>query len=84
MDSVKRGLKVPKADLPQPFKHSFHRPTESERKRFLDLSRRRDKQALRLKLDPTLIASRADLARLAQDWDQHAPSLMNWQHELLK
>jgi ribonuclease D len=82
--AVRRGLEVLKAKLPQPFKHTFHRPTEAERKRFVELSRRRDKQATRLKLDPTLIASRADLARLAQDWDEHAPELMNWQHELLK
>jgi ribonuclease D len=81
--AVRRGLGVARADLPQPFKHTFHRPNEVERRRFLELSRRRDKQAHRLKLDPTLIASRADLARLAQDWDQHAPDLMNWQRELL-
>jgi len=82
--AVKRGLEVTKADLPQPFKHKFHRPTEAERKRFIELSRHRDKQAHRLELDPTLIASRADLARLSQDWDQYAPELMRWQHELLK
>jgi len=84
IDAVRRGVKVAKADLPQPFKHKFHRPTEVERKRFLEFSRRRDRNAQRLELDPTLIASRADLARLAQDWDQHAPELMNWQRELLK
>ena len=83
-EAVRRGLKVTKAELPQPFKHTYHRPTEAERKRFMELSRHRDRQAHQLKLDPTLIASRADLARLAQDWDQHAPDLMKWQHELLK
>jgi len=83
-EAVKRGLKIPKSDLPQPFKHRFHRPTDAERKRFLELTRRRDKQAQRLKLDPTLIASRADLARLSQDWEQHASDLMSWQRELLQ
>lgn len=84
VDAVQHGLNVAKSELPQPFKHKFHRPTEAERKRFIELSNRRDKQAHRLELDPTLIASRADLARLAQDWDQHAPDLMKWQHELMK
>lgn len=83
-EAVQHGLKLAKADLPQPFKHKYHRPTEAERKRFLELSRRRDKQAQQLELDPTLIASRADLARLAEDWDHHAPDLMKWQYELLK
>ncbi len=82
-EAVQGGLQVARADLPQPFRHKFHRPSEAERRRFLELSNRRDKQAHRLKLDPTVIASRADLARLAQDWDQHSPDLMNWQRELL-
>jgi ribonuclease D len=84
LDAIHRGAQLEKSALPQPFKHKFHRPTEAERKRFLELSRRRDKQAHQLELDPTLIASRADLARLSQDWDQYAPELMRWQHELLK
>ena len=84
IEAVKRGLGLPKAALPQPFKHRFHRPTEAERKRFLEYSRRRDRQAQRLKLDPTVIASRADLARLAHDWEEHAAELMSWQRELLK
>jgi ribonuclease D len=84
MGAIQRGGQVARADLPQPFKHKYHRPTEAERRRFLELSRRRDKRAHQLELDPTLIASRADLARLSQDWDEHAPNLMRWQHELLQ
>jgi ribonuclease D len=83
-EAVQRGLKLPKGDLPQPFKHKYHRPTEAERKRFVEFARRRDKHAQRLNLDPTVIASRADLARLAQDWEEHAPGLMKWQRELLR
>lgn len=82
--AVERGLAVPKSRLPKPFKHKYHRPSEAERKRFLELTRCRDRHAQALELDPTLIASRADLARLAQDWDQYAPDLMNWQRELLQ
>lgn len=84
IEAVGRGLSVPRAELPQPFKHKYHRPTEAERKRFVELSARRDKHAQRLELDPTLIASRADLAQLAQDWDEHSPNLMGWQREMLQ
>jgi ribonuclease D len=81
---VARGRKLPKNQLPKPFKHKYHRPSEAERKRFAELARRRDKHAHDLELDPTLIASRADLARLAQSWDEYAPELMSWQRELLQ
>lgn len=84
LEAVRRGLTLPKEEFPKPFKHRYHRPTEAERRRFLELSRRRDRQAQRLDIDPTLVASRADLARLAQDWDQHAPGLMGWQRQLLE
>jgi ribonuclease D len=83
LDAVQRGLQVSRTDLPQPFRHKFHRPTETERRRFVELAQRRDQQAHRLKLDPTLIASRADLARLAHSWEEHAPALMKWQREIL-
>jgi hypothetical protein len=61
-----------------------HRPTEAERKRFLELQKRRDASAHELDLDPTLIASRATLSDLARNWDKHAGELMRWQRDLLK
>jgi ribonuclease D len=84
LEAIWRGVRLPKSKWPEPFKSNHRRPTEAERRRFIELERRRDKHAHRLKLDPTLIASRADLARLAQDWDEHAPSLMKWQVEFLR
>lgn len=35
-------------------------------------------------IDPTLIASRAALLDLAEDWNRHERELMNWQRDLLK
>ena len=61
-----------------------HHPTESERKRFLELQKRRDASAAELSIDPTLIASRATLSDLARNWDKYAGELMNWQRDLLK
>jgi len=83
LEAIWRGVRLPKSKWPEPFKSNHRRPNEAERKRFIELERRRDKHAHRLKLDPTLIASRADLARLAHNWDQHAPELMKWQLEFL-
>jgi ribonuclease D len=60
-----------------------HRPTEAERKRFMELQKRRDEQAQKLGIDPTLIASRGTLADLARHWDKYSKELMNWQRDLL-
>ncbi len=81
--AVERGLKISPADHP-PFVHVVTpRPTDSEKRRFQELSHRRDAAASKLQIDPTLIASRAILGLLAQDWDHHSKELMNWQRELL-
>ena len=42
-----------------------------------------DKQAAALEIDPTLIASRAVLLALANDWGRASAELMPWQKELL-
>jgi hypothetical protein len=38
---------------------------------------------LRLEIDPSMIAPRAMLLRLAKDWDRHSQELMKWQRDLL-
>jgi ribonuclease D len=60
-----------------------YRQTEPEKKRMLELERRRDRRAAELGIDPTLIASRAMLVLLAKDWETHQAELMSWQRELL-
>ena len=62
----------------------YRRPTDAERKRFVDLEKRRNHRAGELDIDPTLIASRATLSDLAQNWDKHVIELMKWQRELLQ
>lgn len=82
--AVRAGLRLSADQHPEPRLHFGRRPTETERRRFFELQRRRDAQARRLGIDPALIASRATLAELAHDWERHAPHLMRWQRELLE
>jgi ribonuclease D len=83
LDAVRCGLSLPAQRQPDILRQKFERPTEAERRRHAELTRRRDVHAHRLGIDPTLIASKATLGDLARDWDRHAPELMNWQRELL-
>lgn len=82
-EAVKAGLGLPPDQHPEIPRHRGRRASEAERRRFADITRRRDRQAEKLGLDPTLIASRAMILDLAQNWDTHAPRLMSWQRELL-
>jgi ribonuclease D len=82
--AIRTGLALPQDRHPEKIRHQFNRATESEMRRYRELEKRRDAQAHRLGIDPTLIAPRATLGDLARDWDQHAPELMNWQRELMK
>lgn len=82
--AVARGVGLPRERHPKLRCSTNRHPSEGERRRFLDLQRRRDAAAGRLQIDPTLIASRAALSDLAHDWDQHEGGLMNWQRRLLK
>ncbi len=68
---------------PRVLRSVSRRPTEGERRRYLDLQKVRDARALELEIDPTLIASRATLSDLAHDQDKHVSQLMNWQKDLL-
>ncbi|MEO6183428.1 MAG: HRDC domain-containing protein [Verrucomicrobiota bacterium] len=82
--AVERGLRVAHQNQPQIMAHVVTpRPTDAEKRRFLELSKRRDEVALKLGIDPTLIASRATLGLLSQDWEHFSKELMNWQRELL-
>lgn len=81
MKAIQAGLesKTP----PQVRRSVPYRQSEAEKRRMLELERRRDQRADTLGIDPTLIASRAMLVMLAKDWDAHQQELMNWQRELL-
>jgi ribonuclease D len=82
-DAVKNGLAVSDKDQPSIIQVIVPRPTENEKRRFIEFSKIRDAAAEKLQIDPTLIASRATLGLLSQNWEHHSKELMNWQRELL-
>jgi ribonuclease D len=82
--AVKAGLATPPSQYPEIIRHRVQRPDEAEFRRYREIEKRRDAQAEKLGIDPTLIASRATLGELADDWDKRASELMHWQRELLK
>lgn len=82
-DAVERGLSVSPGEQPHIIRIITPRPTEAENRRFEELTKKRDHAATHLQIDPTLIASRATLGLLAQNWEHHSKELMNWQRELL-
>ncbi len=82
--ALEHGRAVPADRHPELLKPITRRPSLAEIHRFRELEKRRDAHAARLSLDPTLIASRTMLARLAQNWHAHEPELMSWQRELLQ
>jgi ribonuclease D len=84
LDAIKVGLAIPVSQQPEIIRQKFHRPSETEFRRFRELEKRRNTHAHKLGIDPTLIASKATLGGLSRDWDKFAPELMNWQRELLK
>jgi ribonuclease D len=84
LETVKAGLAVPAGNHPEILRPKFHRPSESEFRRFREIEKRRDGHAHELVIDPTLIASKSVIGDLARDWDKHAADLMHWQRELLK
>ncbi len=83
-NAVARGLEIAVADQPPILSFVTRRPTQEENRRFEELKNRRDRAAAELQLDPALLASRAMLVLLAQDFSRYERSLMNWQRDLLK
>jgi ribonuclease D len=83
LKAVAKGLAIHPEQQPKILRHAGRRATEAERRRFLELEKRRDARAAELGIDPTLIASRATMSDLAYDWEKHAPELMKWQQAQL-
>jgi ribonuclease D len=84
MKAIADGLGIPPDKHPRILERISHRPSDAERKRFLEFQKRRDARAAELGIDPTLIASRATLSDLARNWDKHIGEVMNWQRQLLQ
>ena len=81
--AVSRGLAASPEHYPRIPRPTGRRPNETERRKFLDLQKRRDNHAASLGLDPTVIASRGMLSDLAHNWEKFSAELMKWQRELL-
>jgi ribonuclease D len=82
--AVETALALPEADLPHPLRNSGRRASDMEKRRMSELERRRDREALALGLDPSLVASRATIVALAMDPGNATRELMNWQRKLLE
>jgi ribonuclease D len=81
--AISRGLAVHPEEHPRVLRSEGRKPSETQRRRFLELQKHRDYHAAELGIDPTLIASRGTLSDLAHNWDLYASELMNWQKRLL-
>jgi ribonuclease D len=82
--AIRQGLAVPAPKRPEPVRQVFRRINDATKKSLAELQNCRDARAAELAIDPTLIASRAVLLDLAEDWNGHQTELMNWQRDLLK
>jgi ribonuclease D len=82
-DAITRGQAIAPQEHPEILRFKSRRQTEAQRQRFTQLEQKRNQRAQQLSLDPTLIASRATLLALADDWQSHQCELMDWQRELL-
>jgi len=82
-EAVTRALALPEPECPRPQRPSGRRLTIAERARHAELTRRRDRQARELQLDPSVLASRAQLLSLALGGADSRNELMVWQRELL-
>ena len=83
LKAVAQGLGVSPENHPKVLRAISRRPSEAERKRFMELQKQRNASASELGIDPTLIASRSTLSDLANNWDKYSVELMNWQRQLL-
>ncbi len=81
--AIALGLGIAPENHPNILRSVGRRPSEIQRKRFLELQKHRDSRATELGIDPTLIASRATLSDLAHNWEVHSAELMSWQKNLL-
>mgnify|MGYP001209775886 CR=1 FL=1 len=84
IDAIRRGRDLPATEHPRPLKPPPRKSISMAQKRKMEaLQRTRDQRAEKLKLDPTLIASRAELVGLAVDADENASLMLPWQLEQL-
>jgi ribonuclease D len=82
-DAIERALQLAENEWPKFVRTVRARPTREEQLRFNQLKTKRDTLAADLRLDPSLIAPKAMLERLAAGDDEAAERLLPWQREML-
>lgn len=83
--AIERARTVPESDLPrQELPERPPRLSNEVQARLDALRAKRDKQAEKLGIEPTLIATKADLQSLAEDLEAGLRGLMKWQAALLR
>lgn len=83
-DAIAAALALPATDWPRLIRKSRPRPSPDQDARFRELRQKRDAVATKLQLDPSLIAPKATLERLASDGAEAVGALMPWQREALE
>ena len=81
--AAERGLALPAADWPRLPQRRGRRLNCAHKRRYEELRQIRDRRAAELGIDPSLIASRADLLAVCQV-EGASNHLMSWQWELLQ
>jgi hypothetical protein len=76
-------VQLPEEKWPVMRRRSGTRPTSEVVRRADELKNRRDRAAVELKLEPTLLAPRHTLVALASDEARAAAMLAPWQRKLL-
>jgi ribonuclease D len=84
LTALERAATIPESEWPVARSRRGERLSLSQKHELDRLRGRRDRTATALGIDPTLIASRGMLVRLAADWEKHAPALLPWQRGLLQ
>ena len=82
-EAGERGLAMPPSEWPKFERKVRLRPTKPQLAKIDELKAHRDKTAIELKLDPSLIAPKATLEGLAFRPEETLAKLLPWQREVL-
>ena len=83
-EAARAALGLPAEEWPRVIRKPRLRPNPEQESRFRALREKRDSAAAALQLDPSLIAPKATLEKLASEPDQAPAVLMPWQMEAMK
>lgn len=83
-EAAEQALQLPESEWPKPLRKPRRRQTSGEQQLFNVYKSVRDKAAVRLKLDPSLIAPKAMLEALSMDLEGTRARLLSWQRDLLE